>query len=391
MKSTHNIIYLDYQATTPIDKRVISRMMPYLTEEYGNPASTTHQIGIRAQSQVDESREQVAHLIGARNQEIVFTSGATEANNLALKGFTRQNSYRGHHIITVATEHPAVLDTCSYLERNGFEVTYLPVDSLGIVDPKQILESIREDTILVSVMAVNNEIGVIQSIREIGSICRSNDVALHVDAAQAVGKIPIDVELDNIDLLSMSAHKIYGPKGIGALFVRKGDRPVHLEPQMHGGGHQDGLRSGTLPTALIAGFGEACAIYSEGGGIEAKKIRHLRDELLAGLKSEIPELIVNGDLVNRIPGNLNLLIPGVDAQALMARTPSLAYSHGSACTSDSLKPSHVLQALGVSYEEAYNAIRLGIGRFTTEAEITASIDEISTAVSEIRSKSPATV
>ena len=381
------IIYLDYQATTPVDTRVIQRMEPFFQMDYGNPSST-HLMGLRAKEAVELARKEIASFIGARTQEIFFTSGATESNNLALKGFAEKHRDQGNHIITVLTEHPAVLDTCKFLESRGFQVTYLPVTPSGLLNLEDFRTAIRPETILASVMFVNNEIGVIQPIQQIGEICSYHKIAFHVDAAQAIGRIKINVDSLGIDMLSISGHKIYGPKGIGALFVRKRNKRIELEPQIHGGGHQEGIRSGTLPTHLIVGLAEAVNIFRIEGDQENRRIRELRDSLSLELQARIVDIQVNGDFENRISGNLNLLIPGIDAQALMANLSHIAISNGSACTSDTLEPSHVLLALGVPYEEAYNAIRFSLGRFTSNEEIEIVVRDLTRAVERMRSLHP---
>ncbi len=382
------IIYLDYQATTPVDTRVIQRMEPFFQMDYGNPSST-HIMGLRAKEAVELARNEIASFIGARTQEIFFTSGATESNNLALKGFAEKHRDQGNHIITVLTEHPAVLDTCKFLESRGFQVTYLPVTPSGLLNLEDFRKAIQPTTILASVMFVNNEIGVIQPIRQIGEICSDNKIAFHVDAAQAIGRIKINVDSLGIDMLSISGHKIYGPKGIGALFVRKRNNRIELEPQIHGGGHQEGIRSGTLPTHLIVGLAEAVNLFRIEGDQENRRIQELRDSLSEGLQTRIADIQVNGDFENRISGNLNLLIPGVDAQALMANLSHIAFSNGSACTSDALEPSHVLLAIGVPYEEAYNALRFSLGRFTTNEEIELVVRDLTRSVESLRSLHPA--
>ncbi len=382
------LIYLDYQATTPVDTRVIRRMEPFFQTDYGNPSST-HLMGLRAKEAVELARNDIASSLGARGQEIYFTSGATESNNLALKGFAEKHRDQGNHIITVLTEHPAVLDTCKFLESKGFHVTYLPVTPSGLLNLEDFRTAIRPDTILASVMFVNNEIGIIQPIRQIGEICSDNKIAFHVDAAQAIGRIKINVDSLGIDMLSISGHKIYGPKGIGALFVRKRNNRIELEPQIHGGGHQEGIRSGTLPTHLIVGLAEAVNLFRIEGDQENRRIQELRDSLSEGLQTRIADIQVNGDFENRISGNLNLLIPGVDAQALMANLSHIAFSNGSACTSDALEPSHVLLAIGVPYEEAYNALRFSLGRFTTNEEIELVVRDLTRSVESLRSLHPA--
>ncbi len=381
-------IYLDYSATTPVDPRVAEKMMQYLTLDgiFGNPASRSHRFGWQAEEAVDEARNHIAELIGADPREIVFTSGATESNNLAIKGIAHFYRNQGKHIITCKTEHKAVLDPCRYLESDGFEVTYLDPQSNGLVTLDQIRDAMRDDTILVSLMHVNNEIGVIQDVAAIGELCRSRKIFFHVDAAQSAGKLPIDVEAMKIDLLSMSAHKIYGPKGIGALYVRRKPR-VRLEAQMHGGGHERGMRSGTLPTHQIVGMGEAFRLAGLEMAEESARILALRDRLWNGLKS-IEEVHINGDLEHRVPGNLNVSFAYVEGESLMMGLKDLAVSSGSACTSASLEPSYVLRALGMSDELAHSSIRFSIGRFTTAEEIDYTISLIQKEIGRLRQMSP---
>ncbi|WP_128000746.1 IscS subfamily cysteine desulfurase [Piscinibacter defluvii] len=379
-------IYLDYAATTPVDPRVVQVMVPYLYEQFGNPASRSHAWGWAAEEAVEIAREHVAALIGADPREIVWTSGATESNNLAIKGAAQFHKAKGKHLITVKTEHKAVLDTMRELEREGFEVTYLDVQDDGLVDLAALEAALRPDTILVSVMAVNNEIGVIQDLPAIGTLCRSRGILFHVDAAQATGKMPIDLSALPIDLMSLSAHKTYGPKGIGALYVRRKPR-VRIEAQIHGGGHERGMRSGTLPTHQIVGMGEAYRLAKEHMGIENERIRALRDRLLAGLQS-IPEIRVNGSLESRIPHNLNVSFQFVEGESLLMGMKGIAVSSGSACTSASLEPSYVLRALGLSDEVAHSSIRFSIGRFTTEAEVDAAVALTRDTVARLRAMSP---
>jgi len=366
-------IYLDYSATTPVDPRVAAQMVPYLVEKFGNPASRSHSFGWEAEAAVETAREEVARLVNADAKEIVWTSGATESNNLALKGAAQFYAGKGKHIVTLKTEHKAVLDTCRELERQGFSVTYLDVQDNGLLDLAALTAALRPDTILVSVMFVNNEIGVIQPIAEIGEICRARGILLHVDAAQATGKLPIDLAQLKVDLMSFSAHKTYGPKGIGALYVRRKPR-VRLAAQMHGGGHERGFRSGTLPTHQIVsthqivGMGEAFRLARLEMGSENERIRMLRDRLLAGL-SDIEHVYVNGDLEQRVPHNLNLSFAYVEGESLLMAVKDLAVSSGSACTSASLEPSYVLRALGREDELAHSSIRFTLGRFTTEEEV----------------------
>ena len=379
-------IYLDYSATTPVDPRVAAEMIPYLTEKFGNPASRSHAFGWAADEAVENARQQVASLVNADPKEIVWTSGATESNNLAIKGAAHFYSGKGKHLITVATEHKAVLDTCRELERHGFEVTYLVPESDGLLDLEKFQAAIRPDTILASVMYVNNEIGVIQDIPALGEICRSKGVVFHVDAAQATGKVVIDLNKLKVDLMSFSAHKTYGPKGIGALYVRRKPR-IRLEAQMHGGGHERGMRSGTLATHQIVGMGEAFRIAAEEMATENERIRMLRDRLHNGLK-EIEEVYVNGDMENRVPHNLNISFSFVEGESLIMAIKDLAVSSGSACTSASLEPSYVLKSLGHSDELAHSSIRFSIGRFTTEEEIDYAIQLLKSKIGKLRELSP---
>ncbi len=380
-------IYLDYSATTPVDPRVAEKMIPYLTEHFGNPASRSHSFGWKAEEAVEHARAQVAALVNADPKEIVWTSGATESNNLALKGAAHfYAGTKGKHIITVKTEHKAVLDTCRELEREGFEVTYLDVQENGLIDLQVFQAALRPDTVLVSVMLVNNEIGVIQPIAEIGELCRSRGILFHVDAAQATGKVDIDLAVLKVDLMSFSAHKTYGPKGIGALYVRRKPR-VRLEAQMHGGGHERGFRSGTLPTHQIVGMGEAYAIAQAEMAEENRRIKALRDRLWLGIQ-DIPAVYLNGDLEQRVPHNLNVSFAYVEGESLMMALKDLAVSSGSACTSASLEPSYVLRALGRSDELAHSSIRFTLGRFTTEEEIDYAIAQLHQKVGKLREMSP---
>jgi len=380
-------IYLDYSATTPVDPRVAAKMIPYLTEQYGNPASRSHPYGWDAEKAVEEARGHVAALVGADPKEIVFTSGATESNNLAIKGAA--NFYagtKGKHIITVRTEHKAVLDTVREMERQGFDATYLNVKDNGLIDLDVFRAAIRPDTVLVSVMLVNNEIGVIQDIESIGNICREKGIIFHVDAAQATGKMPINLAKLPVDLMSFSAHKTYGPKGIGALYVQRKPR-VRLEAQMHGGGHERGMRSGTLATHQIVGMGEAFRIAREEMAAENERIRMLRDRLYAGF-SDMEEVHLNGDMERRVPHNLNVSFNFVEGESLIMAIKDLAVSSGSACTSASLEPSYVLRALGRSDELAHSSIRFSIGRFTTEAEVDYAIKLLHDKIDKLRELSP---
>lgn len=381
-------IYLDYSATTPVDERVAKKMMDCLTNQgnFGNPASRSHPFGWKAEEAVEEARQQVANLIGADPREIVWTSGATESDNLAIKGAAEFNQKKGKHIVTVKTEHKAVLDTCRQLERDGFEVTYLdPLDN-GLLDLDVFTKALRDDTTLVSVMHVNNEIGVIQDIEAIGKITRERKILLHVDAAQSPGKVPIDVDAMNVDLMSLCAHKVYGPKGVGALYVRRKPR-VRLEAQIHGGGHERGMRSGTLATHQLVGMGESFRLAGEEMGAENERMRMLRDRLWEGVK-DMEEIYLNGDLEQRIPGNLNISFNFVEGESLIMSLKDVAVSSGSACTSASLEPSYVLRALGRNDELAHSSIRFTMGRFTTEEEVDFTIKSVRTAVEKLRALSP---
>jgi cysteine desulfurase len=379
-------VYLDYSATTPVDPRVAEKMIPFLTEHFGNPASRSHSVGWVAEQAVEKAREEVAKLVNADPKEIVWTSGATESDNLAIKGAAYFYQTKGRHLITLKTEHKAVLDTMRELESQGFEVTYLDPKPDGLLDLEVFKAALRPDTSLASIMHVNNEIGVIQDITAIGEICREKRVIFHVDAAQSTGKVEIDLEKMPIDLMSFSAHKTYGPKGIGALYVRRKPR-IRLKAMMHGGGHERGLRSGTLATHQIVGMGEAFRIARAEMAEESKRIRALRDKLLAGIKN-IEEVFVNGDLEQRVPHNLNASFNYVEGESLMMAIKDLAVSSGSACTSSSLEPSYVLRALGRSDELAHSSIRFSIGRYTTEADIDFAISLIKNAVQRLRDISP---
>ena len=382
----HFPIYMDYGATTPCDPRVVDAMIPWLREHFGNPASRTHAYGWEAEAAVEKARQEVADLIGADPREIVWTSGATESNNLALKGAAQFYKTRGKHIITVKTEHKAVLDTVRELERQGFEATYLDVKDDGLLDLDVLKAAIRPDTILISVMYVNNEIGVIQDIPTIGALCREKGIIFHVDAAQATGKIDIDLATLPVDLMSLASHKTYGPKGIGALYVRRKPR-VRLEAQMHGGGHERGMRSGTLPTHQIVGMGEAFRIAKEEMADENARVKALRDRLLAGLQ-DIEQIFVNGDLDKRVAHNLNVSFNYVEGESLIMGIKGIAVSSGSACTSASLEPSYVLRALGRSDELAHSSLRMTIGRFTTEEEVDFVITTLKDRVAKLRELSP---
>ena len=379
-------IYLDYSATTPVDPRVAEKMIPWLTEKFGNPASRSHAFGWEAEAAVEEARQEVARLVNADPKEIVWTSGATESDNLAIKGAAHFYSGKGKHLITVKTEHKAVLDTCRELERQGFAVTYLDVQENGLIDLEAFKNALRPDTIVVSVMFVNNEIGVIQPIAEIGEICREKGIIFHVDATQAPGKVDIDLATLKVDLMSFSAHKVYGPKGIGALYIRRKPR-VRLEAQMHGGGHERGFRSGTLPTHQIVGMGEAFRLARLEMIDENRRIRALRDRLLQGLL-DIEEVFVNGDLEQRVPQNLNISFAYVEGESMMMAIKDLAVSSGSACTSASLEPSYVLRALGRNDELAHSSIRFTLGRFNTEEEIDYAIKLLHEKIGKLREFSP---
>ena len=380
-------IYLDYQATTPLDPRVLEAMMPYFTYKFGNPHSRSHSYGWEAEEGVEKARGQVAKLIGADEKEVIFTSGATESNNLAIRGVAEFYKDRRNHIVTTVTEHKCVLDTCRHLEQQGFDVTYLPVQKNGLVDLEALRAAVTDKTVVVSIMAVNNEIGVIQPLAEIGKICREKKAFFHTDAAQAVGKIPLDVEAMNIDLMSISGHKIYGPKGIGALYVRRKPR-VRLVPLIVGGGQERGFRSGTLPTPLCVGIGEAAEIAMKEMDAESKRLTKLQARMLKGLNDKLTDIHVNGDLEHRIPGNLNIGFAYVEGESLMMGIKGLSVSSGSACTSASLEPSYVLRALGVEEDMAHTSLRIGLGRFTTEQEVDTAVDELVRHVNKLRAMSP---
>ncbi|MGO1296640.1 MAG: IscS subfamily cysteine desulfurase [Vibrio sp.] len=381
-------IYFDYSATCPVDTRVAEKMVHYMTMDgnFGNPASRSHRYGWQAEEAVDTAREQIADLLNADPREIVFTSGATESDNLAIKGAAHFYGKKGKHIITVKTEHKAVLDPCRQLEREGFEVTYLTPETNGLIDLAKLEAAMREDTVLVSVMHVNNEIGVIQDIAAIGELCRSHKIVFHVDAAQSVGKLPIDMQNLKVDLMSISAHKIYGPKGIGALYVRRKPR-IRLEAQMHGGGHERGFRSGTLPTHQIVGMGEACRVAKEDMQKDYDHALALRERMLNGLK-DMEAVTVNGDLEQRLPHNLNISFAFVEGESLLMSLKDIAVSSGSACTSASLEPSYVLRALGLDDELAHSSIRFSFGRNTTEEEVDHAVKQIREAVTKLRDMSP---
>ncbi|MEH0124499.1 IscS subfamily cysteine desulfurase [Vibrio alginolyticus] len=381
-------IYLDYSATCPVDPRVAEKMVQYMTMDgtFGNPASRSHRYGWQAEEAVDTAREQIADLLNADPREIVFTSGATESDNLAIKGAAHFYSKKGKHVITCKTEHKAVLDPCRQLEREGFEVTYLEPESNGLIDLEKLRAAMRDDTVLVSIMHVNNEIGVVQDITAIGELCRERKIVFHVDAAQSAGKLPIDVQEMKVDLISLSAHKVYGPKGIGALYVRRKPR-IRLEAQMHGGGHERGFRSGTLPTHQIVGMGEAFRIAKEDMQKDYDHALALRNRLFDGVK-DLEAVTVNGDFEQRVPHNLNISFAFVEGESLLMSLKDLAVSSGSACTSASLEPSYVLRALGMDDELAHSSVRFSFGRFTTEEEIDYAIEQIRVAVTKLRDMSP---
>ena len=380
-------IYLDYQSTTPIDPRVLEAMMPYFTTKFGNPHSRSHSFGWEAEEGVEHARTQIARLINAENREIIFTSGATESNNLAIKGIAKFYGVKKKHIITAVTEHKCILDTCKHLEQEGFIGTYLPVKSNGLIDLESLKNAITDQTILVSIMFVNNEIGVIQPIAEIGKICRARGVFFHSDIAQAYGKIPIDVNECNIDLASISAHKLYGPKGIGALYVRKKPR-VRLSPIINGGGQERNMRSGTLPVPLIVGFGKAAELAQNEMDTDYKRIQSLADKFITKITQAIPDVYLNGDKDQRYPGNINLSFAYVEGESMILAIKDLAVSSGSACTSSSLEPSYVLRSMGISEEMAHTSIRFGIGRFTTDEEIDYAIQLIISKIHNLRELSP---
>jgi cysteine desulfurase len=381
-------IYMDNNATSRTDPRVVEAMLPYFTEKFGNAASRNHSFGWEAEEAVDNAREQIADLIGASAKEMVFTSGATESNNLALKGVAAMYRKKGDHIITAVTEHKAVLDPCKRLERDGFKVTFLPVDKFGQVSAEQVAAALTDKTILVSIMAANNEIGTVNPVGQIGKLCKQKGILFHTDAVQAVGKIPVDVEQMGIDLLSLSGHKIYGPKGIGALYVRRKDPRVRLDPIIDGGGHERGMRSGTLPVPLIVGLGMACELCRKEMDKEAKRAFGLRERLRQGITSKLEDVYLNGHATDRLPGNLNLSFAYVEGEALMMGIKDVAVSSGSACTSASLEPSYVLKALGVGDELAHSSIRFGLGRFNTEEEVDFVVDDVVRAVNHLRQMSP---
>jgi cysteine desulfurase len=381
-------IYFDNHATTRVDPRVLDAMLPYFTEKFGNAASRNHAFGWESEQAVETARKQIADLVGANSKEIIFTSGATESNNLALKGVAEMYAERGNHIITAATEHKAVLDTCKKLEKHGYRVTYLPVQANGLVDLDRLRDAITDKTILVSIMYANNEIGVIQPVAEIGKICKEKGVLYHSDAVQAVGKVPVNVIKDNIDLMSLTAHKIYGPKGVGALYVRRKSPRVQLTAQMDGGGHERGMRSGTLNTPGIVGLGKACAICQEEMAEESKRLAHLRDKLRNKFETELDEVFINGTMEHRLPNNLNISFAYVEGESLLMGINDIAVSSGSACTSATLEPSYVLKALGVGDDLAHTSIRFGLGRFNTEEEVDYVAARVIEVVRKLRELSP---
>jgi len=380
-------LYLDVQATTQVDPRVLDAMMPFLTEQFGNPHSRTHAFGWESEAAVERARSQVASLVNANPKEIFFTSGATESNNMAVKGVARFYRAKKKHVITTQTDHKCVLDSCRQLEQDGFDVTYLPVKANGLIDLDELASAIRDDTALVSVMAVNNEIGVIQPLKAIGELCRSKKVFFHTDAAQAIGKIPIDVDDMKIDLMSISGHKVYGPKGVGAIYVRRRPR-VRVEALINGGGQERGLRSGTLPTPLCVGLGVACEVAGEEMHRDHAHVKELSERLKQGILSRLDGVEINGDEIERYPGNMNMSFACVEGESLLMGLKNIAVSSGSACTSASLEPSYVLRALGVEEELAHTSLRFGIGRFTTEAEVDATIDMTVDVVNKLREMSP---
>ncbi|MBC6444937.1 MAG: IscS subfamily cysteine desulfurase [Alphaproteobacteria bacterium GM202ARS2] len=380
-------IYLDYQATTPTDPRVVDAMMPYFHEHFGNPHSRNHPYGWEAEEAIEKAREQVAHIINANPKEIIFTSGATESNNIAIKGVAKFYQERKNHIITCVTEHKCVLESCRHLSQDGFDITYLPVQENGLIDLDELRKAITDKTALISIMGVHNEIGVIQPLKEIGALAREHKVFFHSDCAQAVGKIPLDVQEMNIDLMSISGHKIYGPKGVGALFVRRKPR-VRLAPMMSGGGQERGMRSGTLPTPLCVGLGEACAICEKEMAKENERLHSLHNQFIADIKSELSDVYINGDTTHRIPGNINISFAYVEGESLMMGIKDLSLSSGSACTSASLEPSYVLRALGVDEELAHTSLRIGLGRFTTKEQLKKAAQSIVSSVQKLREMSP---
>ena len=381
-------IYLDNHATTQMDPRVLEAMIPYFTEKFGNAASRNHSFGWESEVAVENARKQIASLINASPKEIIFTSGATESNNLAIKGVAEMYAERGNHIITAATEHKAILDTCKHLEKRGARVTYLPLQQNGLIDLEMLREAFTDKTILVTIMYANNEIGVIQHVAEIGQMCKERGVLFHTDAVQAVGKVPVDVIRDNIDILSLTAHKLYGPKGVGALYVRRRNPRVQITSQIDGGGHERGMRSGTLNVPGIVGLGEACAIAQREMAEESKRLRYLRDKLKNKLETELDEVYINGTMESRLPHNLNISFAYVEGESLLMGINDIAVSSGSACTSATLEPSYVLKALGAGDDIAHSSIRFGIGRFNTEEEVDYAADRVIDVVRKLRELSP---
>jgi cysteine desulfurase len=381
-------IYMDNHATTPMDPRVFEAMKPYFMETFGNAASRNHSFGWQAEEAVEKARKQIADLIGATSKEIVFTSGATESNNLAIKGVAEMYAEKGNHIITAATEHKAVLDTCKRLEKHGIRVTYLPVQSNGLIDLEMLKDAITDKTILLTIMYANNEIGVLQNMSEIGKIAKAKNVLVHSDATQAVGKVPVNVIKDNIDLMSLSGHKIYGPKGVGALYVRRKSPRVQITAQMDGGGHERGMRSGTLNVTGIVGLGEACALCQAEMPEESKRMAYLRDKLRNKLESQLHEVYVNGTMEHRVPNNLNISFAYVEGESLLMGINDIAVSSGSACTSATLEPSYVLKALGAGDDLAHSSIRFGLGRFNTEEEVDYVAEKVVDVVKKLRELSP---
>lgn len=384
--TTNSVIYLDYAATCPVDERVLEQMLPWLQSNYGNPASSSHAYGWQAEEAVEAARAQVANVIGAQPREIIWTSGATESNNLAIKGYVLAQAQKGRHIITLQTEHKAVLDTCAALQAQGFEVTYLPVQADGLVDLAALEQAMRDDTVLVSIMAVNNEIGVIQPFAEIAELCQQRGITFHMDAAQAVGKIPIDVQQVPVDLISFSAHKVYGPKGVGALYVRR--RPkMRLQPLIHGGGHERGFRSGTLPTHQIVGMGAAFELAHSLQDSERARIKKLQQQFLQGMAS-VPGIYLNGSLTQRVPHNINISVDYVQGESLLLALQNIAVSSGSACTSAVIEPSHVILALGRSDQLALSSLRISLGRFTTPEQVDGAVTELCAQIARLRAMSP---
>lgn len=381
-------IYLDNHATTPVDPRVVDAMLPYFTQHFGNAASRNHSFGWEAEQAVETARKQIADLIGANPKEIIFTSGATESNNLAIKGVAEMYAEKGKHVITAATEHKAVLDTCKKLEKQGYQVTYMALQPDGLIDLDKLRAAITPQTTLVSIMYANNEIGVVQPIAEIGKICKERGVLFHTDGVQAVGKIPVDVIKDNVDLLSMSAHKMYGPKGVGALYVRRKNPRVQITAQMDGGGHERGMRSGTMNVPAIVGFGKAAELCRLEMAEESKRIEFLRDRLRAKLEKELDETFINGNMEHHLPNNLNMSFAYVEGESLLMGINDIAVSSGSACTSATLEPSYVLKALGIGDDLAHTSIRFGLGRFTTEEEVDYAAERMIDTVKKLRELSP---